>query len=725
MEMKNKPDKDAFFKPGDNCWRVAGATRVAFLIDGAAYFAAFREAVARARQSVLIIGWDIDSRIKLLRSENTEDLPVRLGEVLNQLAADRPGLHINILTWDFAMIYALERDWLPLYKLQWRSHRRLHFRMDDKHPTGASHHQKIVVIDDSLAFVGGFDLSKCRWDTPEHKAADPRRVDPNGEPYLPVHDVQVMVEGEAAACLGELARARWWRALRKKLPVPECETDAWPENVSADMENVEVAIARTQAAYGGDAAIREVERLHLDAIAAAQRYIYIENQYLSSAIIGRALAERLAQQNGPEIVIVMSQHTGGWLEQATMDVLRARLLTQLRSVDRYDRLRLYYPALPGLNDNQCMIVHAKILVIDDSVLRVGSSNLSNRSMRLDSECDLVVVANADRDRRRSIVNFRNLLLAEHLGVTQETVAEAIARENSLITAIESLSQGERTLAPLDGSVSDALDSTIPEAALVDPERPLDAETLAARFIDANDGDASDANETASSRRRLWIKSFVILGLLLGLAALWRWSPLRDWLDQDTLIAWGESIKGSVAGHITVLAAFILASLTVFPITLLIVVTAVVFGPWVGFAYSLLGAVLGAAASYGVGYRLGRNTVRRIAGDKVDALRRRLAKRGVISVAVIRMLPIAPFTVVNVVAGASHIPFRVYLFGTLLGMMPGTAGLTVFADSVFDAVRNPQPANFVWIAAVVIVLVAGAYGIRLWFSKRTDKTPLAS
>src|SRR5690606_25957780 len=99
--------------------------------------------------------------------------------------------HAYVLAWDFAMLYALDREWLPAYKLEWRAHRRLHFRMDGEHPPGGSHHQKMVVVDDALAFVGGLDLTRARWDTPAHSPGDPRRVETAPEPYRPFHDIEL------------------------------------------------------------------------------------------------------------------------------------------------------------------------------------------------------------------------------------------------------------------------------------------------------------------------------------------------------------------------------------------------------------------------------------------------------------------------------------------------------------------------------------------------------
>ena len=192
---------------GRNCWKKVRSGRVKFLIDGAAYFSALAEALEHARESILILGWDFDSRI-CLQPEANGSAPASndLGTLLNTLVARRRKLHAHILIWDYSMIFALEREPTPFFDRAWRKSSRIHFQLDGNHPIGASHHAKIVVIDDAVAFVGGLDLAKGRWDTPEHRPEDPRRVDFNKAYMPPHHDVQVAVDGETAAALGELVR---------------------------------------------------------------------------------------------------------------------------------------------------------------------------------------------------------------------------------------------------------------------------------------------------------------------------------------------------------------------------------------------------------------------------------------------------------------------------------------------------------------------------------------
>ena len=160
---------------GKNCWRIGRADRAAFLIDAQAYFSAVVTALERAHKSIFIAAWQIDSRLRL--NWDQEDVaPLLLGDFLHRLVHRRRKLHIHVLAWDFAMIYALEREIIPLYFHPWRGHRRIHFHLGNLHPLGASHHQKMIVVDDRLAFVGGMDLAESRWETPEHAACDPRRA---------------------------------------------------------------------------------------------------------------------------------------------------------------------------------------------------------------------------------------------------------------------------------------------------------------------------------------------------------------------------------------------------------------------------------------------------------------------------------------------------------------------------------------------------------------------
>jgi phosphatidylserine/phosphatidylglycerophosphate/cardiolipin synthase-like enzyme len=284
--------------------------------------------------------------------------------------------------------------------------------------------------------------------------------------------VQIAVEGDVAAALGELARERWHRATGRRLRPPEPAYDVWPAHVRADLENVPVAIARTEPEHDGRSAVEEVARLHVEAIAAAKHCIYIESQYLTATVIADALAARLEADEGPSIIIVAPAACSGWLEDATMGRGRACLLERLRTADRHGRLRVYAPTLAGA-DSPLLNVHSKVTIIDDAMVRIGSANMSNRSMGLDTECDLAIESRGDPRIVAAIRAFRERLLAEHLGVTRAEVGDMLDAAGSLGAAIDRLRvSGGRTLEPLETSVSDWPDPMAPAVALLDPERPM-------------------------------------------------------------------------------------------------------------------------------------------------------------------------------------------------------------------------------------------------------------
>jgi phosphatidylserine/phosphatidylglycerophosphate/cardiolipin synthase-like enzyme/uncharacterized membrane protein YdjX (TVP38/TMEM64 family) len=693
-------------KEGHNCWRLSHADKVAFLIDGAAYFEALAQTIDQAHKTIFIAAWDIDSRIQLLRREDAESQAPCLGDFLNARAKQAPELQVYILTWDYPMLYIREREWLPIFNLGWKTHRRIHFYLDDEHPIGASQHQKIVVVDNRLAFCGGLDLSNSRWDTPQHKIDDPRRKDPNGKPYGPVHDFQVMVSGDCAAALGELFLDRWKWAT--DAPIDEIDgqaTDIWLENLTPDIEDVKVAIARTLPAYKDRRKIREVEKLYLDGIGAARKSIYIENQYLTSDKIAEALANSLSQKQGPEIIMVLPRLSSGWLEQSTMDSLRARILKNLFNADHHDRLRIFYPAL---GDGETSVyMHSKLMIVDDRLAIMGSANLSNRSMGLDSECCLAIEAEDDARIAEAITTLRNRLLSEHLGVSIDTLSDALTDKASLIETVESRSvAGRRRLEKLEYSQSLPVDAAaiVPDHKILDPEAPIEFDRLMDRFSHDQDG---------SGKLLPVIKIAAILLVLLALAAAWRWTPLSEWINSENLAAWARAIRGNSISFLGVLGAYVVGGLIMVPITLLVGVTAMVFSPTWGALYALCGCLLNALATYLIGSRLGKQTIRKLAGQRLNRLSRQMAKQGILTVAIIRNIPVAPFTIVNMIAGASHIRLKDYLIGTAIGMLPGILVITVFADRLLHTIQNPDWINALIAAVLATVIIFGSW----WIKKR--------
>jgi phosphatidylserine/phosphatidylglycerophosphate/cardiolipin synthase-like enzyme len=451
----------------------------------------------RAQRSFVLLAWDLDTRTQLFENDPAEgNGPLR--EFLRGLVDQNPNLHIFILPWSFPILFANVRDPKLVFGKDPFQHARIHFKMDDVHPPGGSHHQKIAVVDGKLAFVGGMDLAGGRWDTPEHLAKNPLRG--NGpEPYPPTHDVQAMLDGDAAAALAEIVGERWRRATCACISQTESGSDPWPAETTVDIADVDVGISRTDPLIS----CREVEQLHLDLIAAAREFLYIENQYLTSTLIVHALNCRLQEIDGPEIVMVLPLNNHGWLEDHTVEVLRFRQVRQLREADRFGRLRICYPTVRGLksdDEDESIVVHSKILVSDDRLFRVGSSNLTDRSMRLDTECDLTIEA-MDEPQQAAIARLRDRLLGEHLGLSEETVRERLSVERSLIRLIDSCSGQSRCLRelPLDGGATQIIST-----ALIDPPQPL---TLG--FV------IRTLAGSAARNRWCWLLAGVAVGAVLG------------------------------------------------------------------------------------------------------------------------------------------------------------------------------------------------------------------
>ena len=695
------------FEIGRNCDAVAHASRVAFLVDGEAYFRAFVRAAERAERSILILAWDFDSRTGLCFGEDGK-AQITMGDFLNQLADKRRRLTIRVLDWDYPMVFGTDREFPPLYGMSWHPHRRVQLRYDATNATGASHHQKIVVIDDKVAFVGGLDFTWRRWDTCAHAPDDSRRT-AGGKPYPPFHDAMIAVDGEAAAVAGAIARSRWRDATGKKVRASVTHSDPWPDALKPNVTDVDVAIARTCPNVIPEKAVRHVEALFLDVIARARDYIYIENQYFTSDAIGRALERRLTEPDGPEIVVVTRLLSHGWLEEMTMHVLRSRLVRKLRAADRFGRFRIYYPHIEGLAEGTCIDVHSKIMIADDVFLRIGSANLNNRSMGLDTECDVALEAQGRPEVAQAIRRFRDQLLAEHAGVDPDQVLAACQRSPSFHEAIEALGNASRQFRPL-ADMHDLSDAVVDAISVSDPERPVALDELVAEF--APELDPADTKGAAAPRRG-WLVAGGVLAVLLAFTLVWRYTPLAEWVTVESVTDWVEGFAANWWAPLVVVLAYTPASVVMFPRPLLTLAAGLAFGVVLGFAYAMAGILLAASVAYVVGRRLDRDMVRRLVGERVNRIADAVRRHGLPAMTAIRIVPIAPFVVVNLAAGAIRVRYWHFALGTLFGMLPGALVATVLGNQVRTAL-GPGDGPSYWLIGGVVALVAA---VVIGFRKR--------
>ncbi len=467
-------------QPGKTCWRTATASRAAVLIDSQDYFAAAKAAMIKARRSIYLLGWSFDP-LTQFTPDATGGGPVddRAGPFLRDLACARPEMDVRVMIWKSALPIAATQHFFPHRARACFKGSPVKFRLDGSIPMGACHHQKVLVIDDMLAFCGGGDMSTDRWDSTEHLDGDQRRHMPSGGVHDPRHEVMMMVEGEAAAMLGDVCRERWNRssgqnsAPRDLTSVPA--PTPWPDHVRPEYHDVRVGVARTEPKWKGHPEVRESEALHLGAIKAARRYIYMENQYFASPAIGEALAARLDDPEGPEIVVISTEHSPSWFDQMTMDKTRSALLRRLQGADRFER---FHGFSPETDSGKTIIVHAKCTIIDDMMLRAGSTNINNRSAGFDTECDIAIEAaegEAGAQTRAAIHRHRCRTLGHFLAVSPEAVEAAIKRTGSINAAIDALDTGPlRRLRRLKPVRIGPLASLIATHHLGDPVAPSDS-----------------------------------------------------------------------------------------------------------------------------------------------------------------------------------------------------------------------------------------------------------
>jgi len=695
------------------CWRSGRAHRLALLVDGAEYFGALRESLLAAEKSIFIIGWDVDSRTRITgASEEPDDgAPADLRPLLCELVGRTPELNVRIILWDYSLLYSLERELLPKFALGWRTPDRVDIALDSQFPIGASQHHKLVVIDDKIAYIGGLDLTIRRWDTSEHLANDPRRVDPSGKSYSPFHDIQAVVDGEPAQILAEYCRDRWRRVTGSPAGSVQTESDPWPARSQAIFEEVPAGIARTLAAYDDQEETREVEENYLAAISRATRFIYIENQYFTAHSIAEALIQRLQENDALEVLVVCPRAPGGWLEAQTMGVGRERIMARIDGAGLKERFRFMEPVVDADGQPQAVMVHAKFMAVDDRFLMIGSANLNNRSMGLDTECSLVLDCE-EPQHREAIASIRHRLIAEHCGLDTDAIQQIFAADGSVLPRLAQRTDGPRRLESIayDSRQHDnAMTRSISE--LADPEEPVDL----TKYFE----DGLDVAKNRLTRTRL-LGMTASLAAVAALWAIWRFTRIGQFADPASVASFLDGIGSNWGSVFATLGIFVVGGLLFFPVTVLIAASAIVLGPWLGFGIAFLGTLLSAAVCFAVGRRLHPSVARWIPQSNRRILDRALKDRAVTAVAIIRNVPIAPFSAVNLLAGQTPIGLLPFLLGTAVGMAPGIAVLTLMGDRLRVLWSDPTAGNVLLLIGAVVAWIVVALSLQAVANKVKQK-----
>lgn len=697
-----------FIKQGHNCWRKERADHVSILVDYGNYYRDLRQSIIRAQKSIFLLGWDIDSRIELLRGKDAEKNPhpTVFFDLICWKASENPDLQIYLNRWDYSMFFMRQRE--PLWEHKWQQcgHPNIHVVMDDVLPLSACHHQKIAIIDDEIAYWGGMDIALGRWDFRQHHVKNKNRADPaqlpsfdEKEAFDPYHDIQAVMSGPAARALAEWARVRWKAAAPKITPVPlapPLESGAlpatWPRIDPPDFTGIDVAIARTMPAMSGQRQVEEIYHLLLEEIAQAENFIYIENQFLACADIAHALNKRLHEKPDLRVLAVSCHNPNGIMERLAMWGGRVKFRDIIEAGGVADRVALTYPLCREEGREATVRIHSKLMIIDDRYLHIGSANINRRSMGMDTECD-VLLCGEDDAARTKIASVRNDLIREHTGYEEDYIADVVNDGKHVAKLVDECPGSRQHLRLINDEAY--RDQPMADLAykLADPRRPL----ISSRFTRLPRWKGA----SSWSGRQIGVVAAMI-ALIAALSILWSFTPLAEYNDPDKIEGLFEQVRNAPFALLWLTLIYVVGGLLFFPVTALSTAVILIFGGVKGFIYATIGALASGLVGYGLGKLIGRRRLLSVF-PKAEKAMDKIKGSGVIGVTVIRMVPIAPFSVVNMAMGVIHVPIFAYLLGTALGLSPGKVMLAIFGQSFIDVFKNPDLHN---------ILIAGA-GIIAW------------
>lgn len=711
---------DTLFFPGVNCHMTDEASHARLLVDCANYYRALHQALMKAKRSIFVLGWDIDSRIRLVRGEECDPETCRMFDLVQHLATHNPELQIYLNRWDYSLIMANDRELLGSWRWRYHALPNVHYCLDNTTPTGACHHQKIIVIDDEVAFCGGMDIALNRWDRREHFPSDHRRIDPGPidtqlHQFEPYHDTQMVVAGPIVQHLSDIARMRWERVSGHPPVTPQTPPAesgalpaAWPEDFPPQFNGVEVAIALTLPKWEDTPETMQVERMYIDMIRSAEHFIYCENQFLAHEGVAQALNRQLREKPALRVLLISSYNPQGVMEKKALWGGRVRFRDIVESGGVADRVAMGF-VTSQTNVAKTIRIHSKLMVVDDRYLRVGSSNINNRSMLMDTECDLIL-AGHDEASRKEICHQRNDLIREHTGRELEDIQHIIDSGQSPQVFFEQVPHSRQHLCPINDDCYRKEKFVDLAIRLADPVKPLLPATI----------------YMALSRIQ-FTKLFIVIACFAALALAWKYTPLADYIVPERIVPMLEQVREHPFALPLGIALYALATILFVPHMLLTGVTVLAFAPLQALTIVMLGSLISSSIGFWIGGKLGLNSMRTLLGNAAETISGYAKRGGVLGITVLRMLPIAPYMVVNFALGMLEVPFFTFIAGTFLAALPGAVIASYLGHSALEVWQNPSGENIGLLAGGVaawLCIVVGSHFAGRWWRKRNEQTAVA-
>ena len=227
------------------------------------------------------------------------------------------------------------------------------------------------------------------------------------------------------------------------------------------------------------------------------------------------------------------------------------------------------------------------------------------------------------------------------------------------------------------------------------------------------------------RKPAWGKLVAIALAVAALAAAWRWTPLSEFLTPAKINEWARAVRGLPWAPAVLILVYIPAAFVMFPRPVLTLIAVIAFGPYLGFVYAMTGITLSALATYYAGRLLDPKRVERLAGRHFQRVCEVLKNHGLLAVFAIRVVPVAPFLVESIVAGAARTNVWHYSAGTFLGMVPGVAAESVFGAQISTALEDLSQVNWWLVGAAALAIAAFTWVVGRWFAGKYPAAPQGS
>ena len=656
------------------------------------YFSVLAESLPRAKKQILIVGWSFDDRVVMNRG-NGHPHP-SIGDLLLEHAASHPEILIQLRIWDAPPVFGADQYLSQSFHKKALATENLDLQFIPSDSTFAARHEKYVLIDSAIAFLGGIDVTHDRWDSADHQADKPERTNPDEDSYIPYHDVQVAMSGPIVGAL-------WNVALEDGLveQIPQTTHALWPSGLPVDARDATISLARTRLDPDTEKpSVTEISDSYLELIQQAKKRIYIENQYFSSTAVTDAIVERIHDEAGPEIIIIMAKELPEAFGRMTMGANSSMQLSRLLKEDTHEKVA-FYSRVSSDDPDATVKIHSKLMIVDSRFISLGSANISRRSFGMDSELNVIIDAE-QCDNTRLAQELETRLCAQHCGLsTEEWTQLAHAHDGSVSAALKTravdwpgLTAGKQSLnlSMIPPDLLEALDMGKP---------PVAESTLQGHFRSNPGG--------ISKRMKQAFLVVLVLGLIAGAAVFFA----RANVDIEVILEEVRAIHRArpVLGSALTIGSFWL-SMTVFVSILVpVVFFAALHGPPLGILFSVIGLLSGAA----IYYRLGLLVFDAVWIDKFKAVRsakeqlERIKPYGVWAVAISRMVPSGPFAIVNFATGMLGFTFRQFLFGSLIGLIPGIIAFSIFGEIIQNVFTDPGWVNFGLLVGFLILYFAFA------------------